>query len=68
MDRDELEQQLREVGSRRAAALAERRQTSDQLADLIPRAHAAGLTQQRIVELTQVSRQGVRDFLRGAGG
>jgi hypothetical protein len=65
MNRDEIAAQLRDVGGRRTKALAERKRTSDELAELIPRAHAAGFRQQEIVDLTGVSRQGVRDFLKG---
>lgn len=63
MSADELRAKLADVGARRAAAVAAKREASAELAELIPKAVKAGVRPSEIVRLTGVSKQGVYDFM-----
>ena len=64
MSRDKLAERLAEVGQRRTAAVAAKREASNELAQLVPQAHRAGISIAEIVRLTGLSRQGVYFLLR----
>jgi DNA invertase Pin-like site-specific DNA recombinase len=65
MDRDRLAERLSAVGTRRTEAMEAKRQASEELAQLVPQAHAAGIPVAEIVRRTGLSRRGVYDFLEG---
>jgi hypothetical protein len=66
MGTDHLRAKLADAGVRRQAAVAAKKQASDELAALIPRAVKAGITPAEIRRLTGVSKQGVYDFTHRA--
>jgi hypothetical protein len=59
---DELRKRLEDAGKRRTAAAAAKREASEELAELVPRAARAGLAPVEIRRLTGLSRQAVYDF------
>jgi len=65
MDRDQILADLRRAADDRVSAIVARRAAAADLARLIPRARDAGIRVSEIVEITGLSRQGVRDFLHG---
>jgi len=62
MTGDELRAKLADVGARRRTALAAKKRASDELAELIPLAVAAGVRPSEICRLTGVSKQGLYNF------
>jgi hypothetical protein len=67
MKRDEITARLVKAGERRAAALDARQVAADEIANLIPLAHRAGIGATEITRLTGLSRRAVYDVLDAAG-
>lgn len=61
--RETITRRLADLGGRRAAVIAERREVRRSLAEVVPQARGAGLTPLEIAELTGMTRRAVYDLL-----